>query len=326
MKAAVLTKYGAAKHIVVKEIDKPTINDDELLVKIHASSVTAGDCSIRRLDFPFLLKLGLRIYLGFLKPRKLILGQEISGEVVEVGKDIQRFKVGDRVFGTTGFKFGGCAEFISLKENSSMSALSVMPSNASFEAAAGLPTGGLEAVHFIRKANLKKGDKILINGAGGSIGTISIQLAKYIGAEVTAIDSGDKLEMLKQAGADFTIDYIREDFTGNGKKYDVIFDVIGKSNFNRSVNSLTINGSYVFSDWKLSHKWQNQLMSNRNNLTVIFGGTQQSIQNLEYLKTLYEKGKIVTIIDKVMLLEEIVEAHIYVDEGKKKGNLIINVK
>jgi NADPH:quinone reductase-like Zn-dependent oxidoreductase len=195
-----------------------------------------------------------------------------------------------------------------------------------FEAAAGIPTGGLEALHFIRLAQLKKGDQLLINGAGGSIGTIAIQLGKYYGAKVTAVDSTDKLETLKLAGADFSIDYMKEDYTKNGKRYDAIFDVIGKSNYEGSINSLNDNGSYFFADWKQSHKWNHRFRLNKRNIKVLFGGTKQIPENLNFLKELIEKDMLFTVIDKIMPLEKIAEAHRYVEEGHKKGNLIITIQ
>lgn len=323
MKAAILAKYGAPESFELREIDRPIPKDDEVLIKTYASTVTAGDCSIRRMDFPLLFKVILRIYLGIFKPRRLILGQELSGEIVEIGKDIKRFKVGDKIFGTTGFKFGGYAQYVSLKENSSTGIIAIMPQNMTFEEAAGMPTGGLEALHFLSKGHLKKGDKLLINGAGGSIGTVAIQLGKYYGAEVTAIDSPDKIETLKLAGADYIIDYTREDFTENGQMYDAIFDVIGKSDYRRSMKSLNDKGSYLFADWKPAHKWLNRLKPKSGSKKVIFGGTEQNLKNLDFLRELIEKEKLFTVIDKIMSLDEIAEAHRYVEEGHKKGNLII---
>lgn len=324
MKAALLTKYGKPSAFKVVDIETPKAKDDEVLVKIFASTVTAGDCGIRKMNFSLPLSFMLRLYLGFLKPRKLILGQEISGEIVEVGKDIQRFELGDEIFGTTGFKFGGYAEYITLKEKGN-GIITIKPKNMTHNQAASIPTGGFEALYFLKQAKIKSGDKLLVNGAGGSIGTLVIQLGKYFGAHVTAIDNTDKLDTLLEAGADHVIDYTKEDFTRGEQTYDIIFDVIGKSHYKRSMKRLNADGSYVFSDFESKHKWQHRLSSNPKNIRVIFGGTKQSVDDLDYLKDLIEKNHLKTIIDQIMPLEEIAKAHQYVDDNLKKGNLIIQV-
>lgn len=326
MKAARLMKYGSPNSFKIVNIDKPQYKEDEVLIKIHASSVTQGDCKIRKMDFPLHLRLLLRLYVGILKPRKLVLGQEFSGEIVEVGQAISKFKVGDKVYGTTGLGFGGYAEYIALKEDASTGTFVVMPENITFEEAAGLPIGGFEALHCIQVANLKEGDKLLVNGAGGSIGTLITQLGKYYGAEVTGVDSVDKFDTLKLSGADFCIDYVNDDYTKKGKTYDVIIDVIGKSDFKASVKSLNAGGSYLFADWRGSHKWYSRLSPNAKKIKYIFGGTSETPENLKYLNKLIVDKKIVAVIDKIMPLEEIIEAHQYVDKGFKKGNLIIKIQ
>ena len=245
MKAILWTKYGSPDGLQLGEAAKPIPKDNEVLIKIAATTVTAGDCEVRSLKFPLHLAIPLRLYIGLISPKRMrILGQELAGEVATVGKDVTKFKAGDQAFAQTGFGMGAYAEYICIPaEQAGMGGpLALKPRNMTFEEAAAVPTGGLESLHFLRKANLQKGQKILINGAGGSIGTIAIQLAKHYGAEVTGVDSTHKLEMLSEIGADHVIDYTEEDFTKSGKTYDVIFDVVGKSSFSRCIRSLNENG------------------------------------------------------------------------------------
>src|SRR6266496_760620 len=236
MKAIVWTKYGPPKGLQVQEVAKPTPRDHEVLIRIYATTVTAGDIQLRSFKIPILLWLPVRLFLGFIRPIRIkILGQELAGEIEAVGKDVTRFKKGDQVFAWTGLRLGAYAEYTCLPEKG---VLAIKPSNMTYEEAATLPVGGLEAVHFMRKGNIQSGEKVLINGAGGSIGTFAIQLAKYFGADVTGVDTTEKLDMLRSIGADHVIDYTQADFTKSGQTNDVIFDVIGKSPFSRSVRSL----------------------------------------------------------------------------------------
>jgi NADPH:quinone reductase-like Zn-dependent oxidoreductase len=251
-----------------------------------------------------------------------MLGQELSGEIEAVGKDAKRFRPGDEVFAWTGLGLGGYAEYKCLPEDGM---LSIKPVNMTYEEAAPLPVGGLEAWRLLRKGNPQRGEKVLIVGAGGSIGSFAVQLAKYFGAYVTGVDSTGKLDMIRSIGADHVIDYTQEDFTKNGQKYDVIFDAPGKSSFSRSLRSLKENGRYVLGNPHLSQMVRGRWVSWRTRKKVIFGGASQR-EDLLSLKDLVEAGKIKSVIDRRYPLEQIVEAHRYVDTGQKKGNVVITVE
>lgn len=326
MKAIIWTKYGSPDVLQLQEVEKPSPKDNEVLIKIHATTVTAGDCEARSLKFPLYLSLPMRLYIGIIKPtRRLILGQELAGEVEAVGKDVKRFKVGDPVFGTTGFLFGAYAEYLSLPEESEDGVLAIKPANMSFEEAAAVPTGGLEALHFLRKGNIQSGEKLLIIGAGGSIGTIGVQLGKYYGAEVTAVDRTEKLDMLRDIGADHLIDYTREDFTKSGQTYDAIFDVAGKTSFSAGMKVLKENGRYLLANPSFSALFRGLWIARSSNKKLILNPATRKTEDLLFLKGLIETGKLKTIIDKQYPLQETAEAHRYVETGRKKGNLIITV-
>jgi 2-desacetyl-2-hydroxyethyl bacteriochlorophyllide A dehydrogenase len=328
MKAIIWTKYGPPDVLQLKEVERPAPSDNEVLIKIHAATVTAGDCELRNLKLPILFRLPMRIYVGFRKPTRItILGMELAGEIESVGKDVTRFRPGDRVFGTTGFGMGAYAEYICLPEEPEVmeGALAKITDNISYEEAATVPVGGLEALHFIRKGNIQRGQKVLINGAGGSIGTFAVQLARYFGAEVTGVDSTEKLDMLRSLGADLVIDYTQEDFTKSGQTYDVIFDVVGKSSFSGSIRALKQNGRYLLANPGLSQMIRGQWTSMISNKKVIFGSASHKTDDLIFLKELIEAGNIKPVIDRRYPLEQIAEAHRYVELGHKKGNVVITV-
>ncbi len=327
MKAIVWTAYGPPEVLQPQELEKPTPKDHEVLIRIVATTVTAGDCELRSLSLPLILGLPLRMWIGFFKPKEsTIPGTELAGVIEAVGEDVQRFKVGDQVFGAAGMKFGANAEYICLPERPGEmeGGVAIKPSNMTFEEAATVPFGGRDALHFIRLGNIKSGQKILINGAGGSIGTFAIQLAKLNDAEVTAVDSTGKLDMLRSIGADHVIDYTQEDFTDSGVIYDVIFDVVGKLSLSRSNKALKPDGTYLLANpvSQLFAGLWTQMTSKR---TVILQASSGTIEDLNFLRRLIERGEIRTVIDRQYPLEEIVEAHRYVETGEKKGNVVITV-
>ena len=328
MKAIVWTKFGPPEVLQLQEVDKPQPKDDELLIKIHATTVTVGDCEMRRLDYPLLMGLLVRMYIGFTKPKRItILGMELAGEVEEVGKDVMNFKVGDQVFAATGFMgTGTCAEYICLPEKPGDGAIALKPANMSFDEAAAVPVGGLEALSLLRKGNIQLGQEVLINGAGGTIGPFAIQLAKYYGAEVTAVDSTKKLDTLRSIGADHVIDYTREDFTKSGNTYDVIFDMVGKSSYSGCIRSLKENGFYLLTYPKTGRSIRGRWTTWRSNKTVIGGTATNNTEDLIFLRDLIEAGKIRAVIDRRFRLEQVAEAHRYVEEGGKIGNVVITVE
>ena len=324
MKAIVWTKYGPPDVLELREVEKPAPKDNEVLIKIYATTVTAGDCEMRSLKFPIYLSFPMRIWLGFRKPRgTTIPGTELAGEIEAVGKDVKLFKKGDQVFGSAGLSFGANAEYICLPEEG---ALAIKPAKMTCEEAATVPFGGRDALHFLRKGNVQSGQKILINGAGGSIGTYAVQLAKHFGAEVTGVDSTGKLDMLRSIGADQVIDYTQEDFTKSGETYDVIFDVVGKISFSGSERAIRQNGTYLLANPGPSQivrgLWTRMTSSNK----IVMQTASPTTEDLVFLRELIEAGKIKAAIDRRYPLEQTAEAHRYIETGHKKGNVVITVE
>lgn len=303
MKAVVCTKYGSPNVLKLMEVEKPSPNPKEILIKVYATTVTTGDVRVRKFESPVLLWIPMRLFLGIRKPRKPVLGVELAGEVEAVGKDVRRFKKGDKVFAMTGMKFGAHAEYISLAEDSTVEK---MPDNLSYEEAAAVLFGGTTALHFLRKANLKEGQKVLIYGASGSVGTSAVQIARHFGAKVTGVCSAVNFDLVKSLGASHVIDYRTEEFTEQEEQYDVIFDAVGKISKAKCKKILAPDGSYV------SVKGQ--------------GIAKVLNEDLLLLKELIETGKIKAVIDKTYTLGEISEAHRYVEQGHKKGNVVISVQ
>jgi NADPH:quinone reductase-like Zn-dependent oxidoreductase len=327
VKAIICTKYGPPEVLQLKDVEKPVPKDNEILVKIHAATVTMGDCEMRSLKFSGVLKAMMRLAIGFKGPRKSfsILGQELAGEIESVGSEIRRFNKGDQVFGTTSFHFGAYAEYVCLREKET---LLIKPNNMTYEEAATIPVGGLEAVHYLRETNIQEGQTMLIIGASGSIGTIGIQLAKYYGANVTAIGNPKSLEIMKSLGANKVIDYTQEDFTQSSETYDIIFDVIGKTSFSSGLRSLNKNGIYLLANPKMTLINHQKREAKRNDIKLIsrnMDEAKERTEQLEFLKELIEAEKIKSVIDRRYPLEQIVEAHRYVETGQKIGNVVITI-
>ncbi|MFW9982521.1 MAG: NAD(P)-dependent alcohol dehydrogenase, partial [Candidatus Thorarchaeota archaeon] len=305
----------------------PSPKDNEVLIKVHATTVTIGDCEMRRLEYPLMTKLILRMYIGFRKPTRItVLGMELAGEIEKVGKDVTKFKKEDHVFAATGFiGTGACAEYICLPEKPEAGAIALKPANLTFYDAAAVPVGGLEALSLLKRGNIQPGQEVLIIGGGGTIGPYAIQLAKFFGAEVTAIDSTKKLEVLRSIGADHTIDFTQEDFTKSDNKYDVIFDVVGTSSYSGCVKSLKENGIYLLTYPKLGRSLRGRWTSRRSSKKVIGGTSTESVEDLIFLRELIEVGKLKSIVDRCYPLEQTAAAHRYVETGQKIGNVVITV-
>ena len=324
MKAIVYTKYGTPEVLQLKEMDKPTPKDNEVLIKIYATTVTATECTFRK-GKPFFS----RLFTGLIRPKITTLGEELAGEIEAVGNDVKLFKNGAQIFGTAGPGFGANAEYICIPEDG---VLAIKPTNMTDEEAASSVDGFLTALPFLRdKGNIKSGDKVLIYGASGSIGTSAVQVAKYFGAEVTAVCSTTNLELVKSLGADNVIDYTREDFSKTSQTYDIIFDTVGKTSFSRCKSSLNQKG--IFLEAGIGLAIFRQVL-----WTSIIGGKKAKIaatglrppdertKDLIFLKELMEAGKIKPVIDRRYPLEQIAEAHRYVDKGHKKGNVVITLE
>jgi 2-desacetyl-2-hydroxyethyl bacteriochlorophyllide A dehydrogenase len=328
MKAVVWTKYGSPDGLELQEVKRPMLKADEILVRIHATTVTAGDCEMRRLELPLGLSFPIRLYAGLIKPKRiLVLGQEFAGEVVEVGPKVTSYQVGDQVFGTTGFGFGAYAEYICLSANpgDADGVLVAKPKNLSYGEAAAVLTAGLEALHYMRQAEIEPGIKVLIIGGGGSIGTFSIQLAKHFGAEVTAVDSAGKFEMMQSLGADCVIDYTKEDYTNSSETYDLIIDVVGKHSVLKRLKLLKKKGNYFLAFAKPFHILLGLWTSLTSSKRLKIESSKQSKEDLLFLKILIEEGNLKPVIDRCFPLEQVPDAHRYVETGGKKGNVIITL-
>lgn len=330
MKAIMYTEYGAQNVLQLKEIERPTLKDNELLIRVHAVSVNIGDIWARnfkaispgRFSMPGLLWLPARMYFGFSKPKVNILGSEFAGQIEVVGKDVKSFKLGDQVFGYRGQSMGANAEYLCVPENG---LVAIKPANMTYEEAAVVPYGALTALNLLRKVSIQPGQKVLINGASGGIGSAAVQLAKYYGAEVTGVCGTPRMDFVKSLGADKVIDYTKEDFTKNGQTYDLIFDIMGKSSFAQCKNSLNENGRYLLASFKMKQLFQMLWTSMTSNKKVICALSGETIEDLLFIKELVEAGKIKSIIDKRYPLEQTAEAHRYVEAGHKKGNVVITI-
>jgi NADPH:quinone reductase-like Zn-dependent oxidoreductase len=323
MKAIIWTEYGPPDVLQLREVAKPIPKENEVLIKVHAATVTKGDCELRGLKLPIVFQIPFRLYIGLKTPRRLtILGQELAGEIESVGNDVTRFKEGDQVFAPTFFRFGAYAQYATLPARYAVS----KPVGMTYEEAATIPTGGINGLHYVRMADVQSGQSLLINGAGGSIGTYAVQIAKALGAEVTAVDSAEKLTMLRSLGADHVMDYAKEDFTRSGETYDAIIDLVGNHGFSRIMKSLKQNGRYVVGFTRLLIMARGLWASSRKGRKVILDQARYRPEDYSMLLELIEAGKVGVIIDKNYPLEQTAAAHRYVDTGRKQGNVVIRVQ
>jgi 2-desacetyl-2-hydroxyethyl bacteriochlorophyllide A dehydrogenase len=321
MKVIVYGKYGPPDVLHLKEVEKPTPKDNEVQIRVYATSVTLYDCWVRNCTAPLGFGFLNRLASGFRKPKQPILGTELAGEIEKVGKDITKFKKGDQVFGFTG-SLGAYAEYLCLPEDGM---LAMKPTNMTYEEAAAVPQGASTALYFLRKGEIQNGQKVLIFGASGGVGTFAVQLAKHFGAEVTGVCSTPKLELVKSLGADKVIDYRQEDFTKNGEIYDIIFDTVGKSSVSRSKRSLKKDGLYIFATFSLPKLFQMVWFNMTSKKKAIIGLLEENAEDLIFIKDLIEAGKIKSVIDRSYPLEQTAEAHRYLESGQKKGQVVITV-
>jgi NADPH:quinone reductase-like Zn-dependent oxidoreductase len=330
MKAIVYSEYGSPDVLHIQEIAKPAPKDNEVLIRNHATTVNFGDLMARnfkaispsKFNMLFAFWILAKISFGLNHPKITILGNEFAGEVETVGKAVTRFKPGDQVFGYLGQSFGAYAEYLCLPENG---VFAIKPANMTYEEAAIVPYGAIMALNLLRKVNIQPGQKVLINGASGGIGSAAVQIAKHFGAEVTGVCGAARLEFVESLGADKVIDYTKEDFTQNGETYDLIFDVLGKCSFARSKNSLKPNGIHLFASFKMKPLFQMLWTSMTSGRKVICAIAPGSVEDLISVKELIETGKIKAIIDRCFPIAQTAEAHRYVEEGHKKGSVVITV-
>jgi len=323
MKAIVCTGYGPPEVLQIKEVEKPVQKDNEILVKIYSTTVTVADFRIRSFTIPPAYWLPARLTLGLRKPKKPILGVELAGEVESVGKDVKRFKKGDQVFAATLTDFGSYAEYKCLREDGPVA---IKPANTTYTEAAAIPIGARTALHFLKKGNIKRGQKVLIYGASGSVGTYAVQLARYFGAIVTGVCSSTNLELVKSLGADKVIDYTEKDFTKKLELYDIIFLASGKCPFPVLIKSLDKEGVYLDVTGPVKTLQMMWTSMTGKQKTVVGGNPPESAEALIFLKGLVETGNLRPVIDRSYTLDQIVEAHRYVDKGHKKGNVTVTVR
>ena len=321
MKAVVYKEYGPPEVLQFTEVEKPTPGDNEVLIRIGAATLNTGDCEMRRPEISNAIWFLLRLFFGFRRPRKQILGAYFAGEIEAVGKEVEHLQQGDQIFAASGIRFGAYAEYICLPSTYPIAA---KPVNMTYEEAATVPLGGIHALHYLRLAKVQNGERVLINGAGGSFGTFAVQLAKLMGAEVIAVDSTEKLDLLRDLGADHVIDHTREDFTENGETYDVIFNVVAKSPYSRNVRSLNKGGRYLLTNPAgITQMFRAVWTSITSNKKVIVQFGDETVEDLVYLRKLIEAGSLRSVVDRIYPLEQAAEAHRYVETDRKKGNVVL---
>ncbi|GHA20674.1 alcohol dehydrogenase [Devosia pacifica] len=316
------TSYGPPEVLELREVDKPTPRAGDVVLRVHAATVTLGDCEVRAFKLADWIWLPARLAFGILKPRQPVLGMEIAGVIDSVGADVKRFKPGDRVFGSTGFSMGAYAEFARLPEAASLTAI---PEGMSYAEAASIPTGGLNGLHFVRKCQLQPGETILINGAGGAIGMFAVQLAKAAGAQVVAVDKARKHAMLRSLGADHVIDYQAQDYWRGPGRYDAIIDIVGLGPFSQSVAVLNHGGRYVLGNPKTAQMLAAMMENRRKRIRAMFELAGDEVEDLDFLKHQIADGALRVVIDRSFSLEALPEAHRYVEDGDKTGACIIDV-
>lgn len=323
MKAVVYTRYGPPEVLQLRDVNKPVPGDHEVLIRVHATTVSAGDYRIRGFKVPAAFWLPTRLALGIRGPRKSILGAEVAGEIEAVGKEVTAFSPGDQVFGIDGTVLGAYAEYVCRGEKS---ALAIKPANLTYEEAATIPHGAMSALYFLKeKGNIQRGDKTLIYGASGAVGTSAVQLARHFGARVTAVCSTPNVEMVRSLGADRVIDYTREDFKGSGEVYDLIFDTVGKTSFASCRALLKEKGRYLLTNFSLPQLFLMLGTSLAGGRKVLCGVATEKKEDLDFLRGLVEAGELKPVIDRRYRLEEITEAHTYAEKGHKKGNVVVTV-
>ena len=317
MKAITFKNYGPPEVLQLIQVAKPIPKDNEVLIRIFATAVNSGDIRLRKAD-PW----AVRLFLGLTKPKINILGGVLSGEIEAIGKNVTKFKVGDEVFGATGMSFGAYADYKCLPEEG---ILAIKPANISHQQAATIPFGATTALYFLKKAGIKSGQKVLIYGASGAVGSAAVQLAKYFGAEVTGVCSTSNIELVRSLGADKAIDYTKNDFNANGETYDVIFETVNKLSFSASIKSLKKNGTLILGASGLLQQLRGVWTSRTSRQKIISGMIKQNAEGIIFLKELIERGFYKPVVDRTYPLEQMVEAHTYAELGHKSGNVAITL-
>ena len=321
MQAIVYRQYGSPDVLELREVRKPVPKDNEVLIRVKAAEATKADCEMRSFEYSVMwFWLPLRIASGVRRPRRPVLGMYFSGEIESLGRSVTGFSVGDQVFGAAGLRLGAYAEYVALPASYT---IVPKPANMSFAEAAAVPLGGLNALHFMRRARVQPGEKVLINGAGGSIGAYAVQIAKSMGAEVTAVDSTYKQDIPKLFGADHFIDYTKEDFMASGRKYDVIFDMVPGSSYSGCVNALNPYGRYVLGNPRLSDMLRSVFTTRFTNKAAMFAFARETRGELAALKQMIEKGEIGSIVDRTLPLADVAEAHRLVEAEQRVGAIVL---